>query len=191
MRTCARSGRTPLPRRRPAGTSCRWPSPRWTCCRRGYAGTSTASSSRQGLCCARATVRRGPAPGSAQASAHPALTSDLKAIALLNRGVTEAWSLRLADSERHLVEGAALAGRIGRPYLEVACLAHLGVASTSRSFATARQRCEEAIMMAARHGWDAEAVTAPALAALANALIWTGQFDLAQHWLDRAQRRTQ
>src|ERR1700691_3469061 len=130
-------------------------------------------------------------PGDGQTSADAALGSDLKAIALLNLGVTEAWSLRLADSERHLVAGAALASRIGRPYLQVACLAYLGFASTSRSFAIARQRCEEAIMMAARHGWDAEAVTAPALAALANALIWTGQFDIAEHWLNRARRATQ
>jgi LuxR family transcriptional regulator, maltose regulon positive regulatory protein len=130
-------------------------------------------------------------PGDGQTGADAALSSDLKAVALLNLGVTEAWSLRLADSERHLTEGAALAGRIGRPYLEVACLAHLGFAATSHSFATARQRCEEAIMAAERHGWDAEAVAAPALAALANALIWTGQFDLAEHWLDRARRATQ
>jgi LuxR family maltose regulon positive regulatory protein len=34
-------------------------------------------------------------------------------------------------------------------------------------------------------------VTAPALATLANALIWTGEFDLAEHWLDRARRATQ
>jgi LuxR family transcriptional regulator, maltose regulon positive regulatory protein len=72
----------------------------------------------------------------------------------------------------------------------VACLAHLGFAATSHSFAVARQRCEEAIALAARHGWDAEPVTAPALAALANALVWTGQFDLAEHWLDRARRAT-
>jgi LuxR family transcriptional regulator, maltose regulon positive regulatory protein len=130
-------------------------------------------------------------PGDGQTSADAALGSDLKAVALLNLGVTEAWSLRLADSERHLVEGAALARRIGRPYLEVACLAHLGFAATGHSFATAQQRCEEAIAVAARHGWDGEAVTAPALAALANALIWTGQFDLAEHWLDRARRATQ
>ncbi len=133
-----------------------------------------------------ALLRLGDGPTSANA----ALSSDLKAIALLNLGVTEAWSLRLADAERHLVEGAALACRIGRPYLQVACLAHLGFASTSRSFAMARQRCEEAITVAARHGWDAEAVTAPALAALANALIWTGQFGTAEHWLDRARRAT-
>jgi LuxR family transcriptional regulator, maltose regulon positive regulatory protein len=123
-------------------------------------------------------------------SADTALSGDLRAIALLNLGVTEAWSLRLADAERHLAEGAALARRIGRPYLEVACLAHLGFASARCSFATARQRCEEAIAMAARHGWEADAVTAPALAALAHALIWTGQFDLAEHWLDRARRAT-
>src|SRR6202012_1250503 len=119
-------------------------------------------------------------PGDGQAGADAALSGDLKAVALLNLGVTEAWSLRLADSERHLAEGAALARRIGRPYLEVACLAHPGFAATSHSFATARQRSEEAIMVAARHGWDAEAVAAPALAALANALTWTGQFDLAE-----------
>jgi LuxR family transcriptional regulator, maltose regulon positive regulatory protein len=129
-------------------------------------------------------------PGDGQASADAALGSDLRAVALLNLGVTEAWSLRLADSERHLLEGAALARRIGRPYLEVACLAHLGFASTRHSFAVARQRCEEAIALAARNGWDAEPVTAPALAALATALIWTGQFDLADHWLDRARRAT-
>jgi LuxR family transcriptional regulator, maltose regulon positive regulatory protein len=116
---------------------------------------------------------------------------DLEAVALLNLGVTEAWSLRLADSERHLAQGAALAGRIGRPYLEVACLAHLGFAAAGRSLAVARQRCEEAVTAAARHGWDAEAVTAPALATLAGVLAWTGQFDLAGHWLGRARRATQ
>jgi LuxR family maltose regulon positive regulatory protein len=130
-------------------------------------------------------------PGDGQTCADVTLSDDLKTVALLNLGVTEAWSLRLADSERHLEEGAALAGRIGRPYLEVACRAHLGFASTSHSFARARQRCEEAITVAARHGWDAEAVIAPAQAALANALTWTGQFDLAEHWLDRARRGTQ
>ena len=130
-------------------------------------------------------------PGDGQPNADAAPGGDLKAVALLNLGVTEAWSLRLADSERHLAEGAALACRSGRPYLEVACLAHLGFAATGHSFALARQRCEEAITVAAQHGWDTEAVIAPALAALANELIWTGQFDLAEHWLGRAKRATQ
>jgi LuxR family maltose regulon positive regulatory protein len=131
------------------------------------------------------------APAAGESSTDVALGSDLRAVALLNLGVTEAWSLRLADSERHLLEGAALARRIGRPYLEVSCLAHLGFAATIHSFALARQRCEEAIALAARYGWDADPVTAPALAALANALIWTGQFDHGEQWLDRARRATQ
>jgi len=40
----------------------------------------------------------------------------------MNRGTVEA-SLGLADAECHLVEGAVLARQIGRPYLEVRCLA--------------------------------------------------------------------
>ena len=118
-------------------------------------------------------------------------SSDLRALALLNLGVTEAWSLRLADSERHLLEGAALARGIGRPYLEVACLAHLGFAAVGHSFALARRHCEEAIAQAARHGWDAEPVIAPAQATLAGILIWTGEFDRGEQWLDRARRATQ
>jgi LuxR family transcriptional regulator, maltose regulon positive regulatory protein len=131
-----------------------------------------------------------PSPAAGRSTADIALGNDLRAVALLNLGVTEAWSLRLADSERHLVAGAALARDIGRPYLEVACLAHLGFASTVHSFALARQRCEEAIAVAARHGWDAEPVIAPAQATLAGTLIWTGEFDRGEQWLDRAARAT-
>jgi LuxR family maltose regulon positive regulatory protein len=116
--------------------------------------------------------------------------SDLRAVALLNLGVTEAWSMRLADSERHLLEGAALARDIGRPYLEVACLAHLGFAATGRSLAVARLRCEDAMAQAARHGWQAEPVIAPAQATLAGILVWTGEFDHGEQWLDRARRAT-
>ena len=129
--------------------------------------------------------------GEGRVHADVELSADLKTVALLNLGVTEAWSLRLADSERHLMEGATLAARIGRPYLEVACLAHLGFATTRDSFAAARGQCRQAIALAAQHGWDAEPVAAPALATLANTLIWTGEFDLAEHWLERARRATE
>jgi len=120
-----------------------------------------------------------------------ALGSDLRALALLNLGVTEAWSMRLADSERHLLEGAALARDIGRSYLEVACLAHVGFAALPRSFALARQYCEDAIALADRHGWSDEAVIAPALATLGGMLIWRGEYDEGERWLDRARRSTQ
>ena len=132
-----------------------------------------------------------PPPPAGQSNADVALGSDLRALALLNLGVTEAWSLRLADSERYLLEGVALARNIGRPYLEVACLAHLGFAATVHSLAQARRHCEDAIAQAARHGWDTEPVIAPAQATLAGILIWTGEFDHGAQWLDRARRATQ
>ncbi len=132
-----------------------------------------------------------PSRVTGESNADVALASDLRALALMNLGVTEAWSLRLADSERHLLEGAALARDIGRPYLEVACLAHLGFASATRSVALARQRCEQAIALAVRHGWAAEPVIAPAQATLAGILICTGELDHGEQWLDRARRGTQ
>jgi LuxR family maltose regulon positive regulatory protein len=132
-----------------------------------------------------------PSPVAGQSNADVALGSDLRALALLNLGVTEAWSLRLAGSERYLRDGAALARDIGRPYLEVACLAHLGFATTGHSFAQARRHCEDAIAQAARHGWDDEPVIAPAQATLAGILIWTGEFGHGEQWLDRARRITQ
>jgi LuxR family maltose regulon positive regulatory protein len=130
------------------------------------------------------------APVTGQSNADVALGSDLRALALLNLGVTESWSLRLSDSERHLREGAALAREINRPYLEVACLAQLGFASTIPSLAIARQRCMEAIALAARHGWDDQPVIAPALATLAGTMIWTGEFDDGERWLERAVHAT-
>jgi LuxR family maltose regulon positive regulatory protein len=120
-----------------------------------------------------------------------ALSNDLRALALLNLGVTYAWSLRLADSERYLLEGAAIARDIDRPYLEVACLAHLGFTAVGRSFALVRQRCEQAIALAARHGWETQPVIVPAQATLGGILIWTGEFDRGEQWLNRARRTTQ
>jgi LuxR family maltose regulon positive regulatory protein len=117
-----------------------------------------------------------------------ALDSDLRAVALMNLGIVEAWSLGNRDSQRHLQEGADLARKIGRPYLEVACLAELAFASKIEPFATTRQRCREAIALAEQHGWGAEPVISPALVNLAGALIWTGEFDEGEHWLGRAAR---
>jgi LuxR family transcriptional regulator, maltose regulon positive regulatory protein len=116
-----------------------------------------------------------------------ALGSDLRAVALMNLGTVEA-SLGLTDAERHLHEGAVLARKIGRPYLEVRCLAQLGFASRIRSFAITRRRCQEAIALAERHGWGAEWMLAPALVTLADTMVWTGEFDEAGQWLQRTAR---
>ena len=124
-------------------------------------------------------------PVTGQSDKDIALGSDLRAVALYNLGTIEAWSLGLQDAERHLQEGAALARQIGRPYLEVGCLAQLGFASKIRPIATTRQRCQEAIALAERHGWGAEPVIAPALVTLAATMIWTGAFDEGERWVQR------
>jgi LuxR family transcriptional regulator, maltose regulon positive regulatory protein len=124
-----------------------------------------------------------------------ALGSDLRAVALGNLGTAEAWTLEppdAPDAERHLREGADLARQIGRPYLEVGCLAQLGFASlVLHSFATTQQRCREAIALAERHGWGAEPVIAPALIMLAGTMIWTGEFDEGERWLRRTEQALQ
>jgi len=126
-------------------------------------------------------------PVTGQSDEDIALGSELRAVALMNLGIVEAWSQGLPDAERHLQEGADLARQIGRPYLEVACLAQLGFASRTRSFAITRERCQEAIALAERHGWGAEPVIAPALVTLAGNLVWTGEFDEGERWLQRAE----
>jgi len=126
-------------------------------------------------------------PVTGQSDEDIALGSDLRAVALMNLGTVEA-SLGLADAERHLHEGAALARKIGRPYLEVRCLAQLGFAAQVRPFATTRRRCREAIALAERHGWGAEWIIAPALITLAAAMAWTGEFDEGERWLERTER---
>jgi LuxR family maltose regulon positive regulatory protein len=128
-----------------------------------------------------------------------ALGSDLRAVALMNLGTAEAWSLGLPDAERHLREGAVLAREIGRPYLEVGCLAQLGFASIFHSaampkadaFATTQRCCREAIALAERYGWGTEPVIAPALMTLAGTMIWLGEFDEGERWLRRTERALQ
>jgi LuxR family maltose regulon positive regulatory protein len=131
-------------------------------------------------------------PVTGQSDEDIALGSDLRAVALMNLGTAEAWSLERADApdaEHHLREGADLAREIGRPYLEVGCLAQLGFASlVLHSYAMTQRRCREAIALAERHGWGAEPVIAPALIMLAGTLIWTGEFDEGERWLQRTRK---
>jgi LuxR family maltose regulon positive regulatory protein len=134
-------------------------------------------------------------PVTGQSDEDIALGSDLRAVALMNLGTAEAWTLGrpdAPDAERHLRDGAGLAREIGRPYLEVACLAQLGFASlVLHSFATTQRRCREAIALAERHGWGAEPVIAPALIMLAGTLVWTGEFDEGERWLQRTRQALQ
>jgi LuxR family maltose regulon positive regulatory protein len=115
-----------------------------------------------------------------------AMGSELRGVALLNLGIVETWSGRLADAQRHLSEGAALAQTIGRPYLEVACRAHQGFPSKLVSVATARERARQAVALAERYGLDDRPILAPALGSVAGMAIWMGEFDEGERWLRRA-----
>jgi LuxR family transcriptional regulator, maltose regulon positive regulatory protein len=120
-----------------------------------------------------------------------AMDSELRVVALMNLGIVETWSGRFDDAERHLSEGAALAQTIGRPYLEVACRAHLGFPSKLVSLKTARERALQAVALADRHGWDDRPILAPALGAVAGVTIWMGEFDAGERWLRRAWEVTE
>ena len=111
--------------------------------------------------------------------------SELRGVALMNLGIVETWSGRLADAERHLSEGAALAQTIGRPYLEVACRAHLGLPSRLVSVATARERGRQAVELAERYGLEDRPILAPAFGAVGGMAVWMGEFDEGERWLRR------
>ncbi|HET6192259.1 MAG TPA: LuxR C-terminal-related transcriptional regulator, partial [Trebonia sp.] len=136
-------------------------------------------------------VRFLASPVTGQSDEDIALDSDLRAVALMNLGTVEAWSLALPDAERHLQEGAALARQAGRPYLEAGCLAQLAFASKIHSFAITQRRSREAIALAERHGWGTEPVIAPALVTLTSTLVWTGEFAEAERWLQRTTQAVQ
>ena len=144
-------------------------------------------------------VRFLASPFTGQSDEDIALDRDLRAVALMNLGTAEAWSLGLPDAERHLREGAVLAREIGRPYLEVGCLAQLGFAyiflgaamPEIHPFAMTQARCREAIALAERYGWGAEPVIAPALMTLAGTMVFLGEFDEGERWLRRTERALQ
>jgi LuxR family maltose regulon positive regulatory protein len=135
-------------------------------------------------------VRFLASPVTGQSGEDIALGSDLRAVALMDLGTAEAWS-GLPDAERHLREGAVLARGIGRPYLEIGCVAQLCYASKIQSFATIQQYSREAIALADRYGWGAEPIVAPALIALAGTMAWTGDFEEGDRWLERTARALQ
>jgi LuxR family transcriptional regulator, maltose regulon positive regulatory protein len=115
-----------------------------------------------------------------------AMSSELRGVALMNLGIVEMWSGRLADADRHLSEGAVLAESLGRPYLEVVCRAHRCFASRLVPLAVARERGQRAVALAERHGFGDRSVVAPAFVAMGAIAIWMGEFDEGEGWLRRA-----
>jgi len=114
-----------------------------------------------------------------------AMGTELRGVALMNLGIVETWSGRFEDAERHLSEGAALAQKTGRPYLEVACRAYQAFPSRFVSLTNARERGRQALALAEHYGWDDRPVLAPALGALAAIALWMGEFEEGERLIRR------
>src|SRR5690242_4509149 len=112
----------------------------------------------------------------------------LRAIALRSWGVAEIWSNHEQEADQHLKESAALSQAINSPYFEINALEHWGLLAALRSFPLAQQRFRRAIDLAEAHGWADESPMTMAYVGLAYTLVWQGEVDEAERWLERAQR---
>jgi LuxR family transcriptional regulator, maltose regulon positive regulatory protein len=126
----------------------------------------------------------------AQPRGEGALSDEIRSVAFQNLGVAELWSSRLDDARRDLEHGLAMARRAGRPWLEIPCLAHLGIAGplTGLSLSAGLALSQEAVRIVDAHGWGEDPVIVTALATGAMVLLWLGRFDEAEQWLERAGR---
>ena len=120
--------------------------------------------------------------------AQPGLGEDLRALALINLGITEVWAARDADAERHLEHGVALARRIGRPFLEFSGLTYQATIDVTGSLALSAERARQAVELARRHGWTEEPAAGVAYEILGAVLAWQGRFGEAEPWIQRAER---
>jgi LuxR family maltose regulon positive regulatory protein len=131
------------------------------------------------------------APYDLAPAARAGLSDELPALALIILGDTEIWGARLDQAEPHLEQAAAVARRIGRPYLEFIALAHQSAGEVTRSLPRAAELSRRAIDLAERHGWTDETAAGIAYMALGSVLAWQGRLDEAEAWLQRAERTRQ
>ena len=116
--------------------------------------------------------------------------ADHRAAAVMNVGIVELWSLRTREARRHLEQGLSLAREAERPFLEIGCLAHLGIAAPEGggSVLDGVHYAERAIARAEALGWDDDEIITPALAIGGVGAMWMGRFDEAERRLERAAR---
>jgi LuxR family transcriptional regulator, maltose regulon positive regulatory protein len=133
-------------------------------------------------------AQRLQAAAEAPESAQPGLGEDLRALALISLGSAEVWTTRLMEAERHLEQGVALAGRVGRPFLEFTGLAYLAAVEIYQSYARAVEHSRQAIELARRNGWTDEPAAGAAYMTLGVALTLQGRPEEAEAWIQRAER---
>ena len=124
----------------------------------------------------------------AQPASDLARAYDHRAAAAMNLGIAELWSLRADDARRHLEEGLSLAQHAERPYLEIGCLAHLGIAAPDGGGSALEgfRYAERAIETAEALGWGDDPIITPALAIGGVVHMWLGRFDDAERRLEQA-----
>jgi LuxR family transcriptional regulator, maltose regulon positive regulatory protein len=82
----------------------------------------------------------------------------------------------------------ALAGRIGRPYLEFTGLVAQANIEFFRSFAVSMEHSRQAAELAERHGWAGEPAAGFASLTLGGMLTWQGRLEEAEPWIQHAER---
>jgi LuxR family maltose regulon positive regulatory protein len=117
------------------------------------------------------------------------LSEELRALALINLGITEYWG-RIPEGKAHLEQGTTLARRIARPYLEFIGLAHLASVASMRAspYRVAEELARQTIKLAERHGWTDEPTVGIAYICLAAGPTWRRQHEAAADWVQRAER---
>jgi LuxR family transcriptional regulator, maltose regulon positive regulatory protein len=130
--------------------------------------------------------------------AQPALGEDLRALALISLGSTEAWTTRFEEAHTHLKQGVALARQLGRPFLEVTGRADLtiaeivrplaGTSEIERRFGLPAELARQAIELAERHGWTDEPAFGVACRTLGAVLAWQGRPEEAEPWILHGER---
>ena len=121
-------------------------------------------------------------------AAQPGLGADLSALALISLGSTEYFATASQDAEGYLDRGIALARQGGRPYLEFTGLAYQARHEFYHSFAQAAERARQAVELAERHGWTGDPAAGIACMVVSLVLVFQGQPDEAEPWIQRAER---
>jgi LuxR family maltose regulon positive regulatory protein len=137
-----------------------------------------------------AAVREAPPllePSDAETIGQVAAANDVRAVALLTLGIVELWAGAGDDAERHLNEGAELARRIGRPYVEQGCLAHLAITVGRHSIAAGRDLATRALGILEKYGWLSEPIMPVVVATIGGLDVLQGRFEEAEPWLGRSE----
>ena len=117
----------------------------------------------------------------------PGLTEDLRALALISLGSAEFWAAG-EDAGRYLQAGLTVARRIHRPYLEFIGLAHQSAADFYESFERSAETANAAVELGRLNGWTNEPAFGVACMLVGGVLVFRGQLDEAEQWVQRAER---